>query len=1068
MKKKATAFMLTFVMVISLVFGGVSFSNVASATETVDGDKIYEGMFTYKVDGDHAVVIKAIDDPWVTEITVPETIEGLPVTSVSVRAFQDLRYLKKLTIQAKITYLGDATIAESSAIEEVNLPDTIEDMHNSVRLNRRLKKINIPKNLKVIDNCFYGLPSLEEIEIPEGVERIERSFLYCDALEKVTIPNGCCVKSSSFNCCHSLLAMEFKGNSVYEDGLQDCPLVTAYLPGNKDEAEFSEVKLQEKGVASKMESAPDVHMISGTAEGYLYKLSPDESLCILTGTENVAPQNVTVPKTVAGHKVTHLAAGIFTWLGHRLETAVIEAEITELPAYCFDGCFELYSLTLPEGLTTLKKLSVRDNPKLTTLVLPDSVIKIEEEVFDHMEKSLTICTSAGTFMESYARERGMKYSIDGVVYGGEESVLIDGVYYLQESDGSLTVTGFAKRVDPNAEEETIIIPEIVDGAPVKKIRAMGFQSGYFNHNDQDGASMKHLIIQAGIEEIPAWCFGGLKLKSVVLPSIVRRIAQDAFDHNDTIESISLNEGLESIGEGAFYYLPRLKSISIPSTVTFIDQKAFESCIRLSSVYIPAEVKMDSTTFGEKNGYRLFHEDTFLIISAPAGSSAIAYAKANNIKYAEISEDKARTSDNQDIKAEVTDKVIDEFDEGQMLEIQSDKYDITFDEKATEIIENSHGDDSVLLNFEELSEEQAKNENAISDEVAKEIYDNDGYIVELELERDNEKKDDIIFSTANNTDKQSTVDNNTSKTDNKTSSETDNNKDTQTTENKDGEKENVQDGITSETSTTDENTTSKTEENKVSDETNNQGSVEVEIKIDKPEDTEDETWEVEEVVVEHIDDSGKVEEVPCTVDSVDDTVTFETTHFSKYAIKPKFVKVKKNKQEISGSSIFKKTVCDKAFSLDNHARTKITYKLKSGDSVSVTKNGKVTIKKTGTSKIVATAVSAYGYLAAKKTITIKVAEPKTIALKSVKKNGKGSVLLTWKKASNVTGYTIRYSTAKSMKGAKTITIKKASAIKQVIKKLSGKKKYYFQIQTYKTLNKKTYRSGWSKAGSCVIS
>lgn len=523
----------------------------------------------------------------------------------------------------------------------------------------------------------------------------------------------------------------------------------------------------------------------------------------------------------------------------------------------------------------------------------------------------------------------------------------------------------------------------------------------------------------------------------------------------------MSEGLESIGEGAFYYLPRLKSIAIPSTVTFIDQKAFESCIRLSSVYIPAEVKMDSTTFGEKNGYRLFHEDTFLIISAPAGSSAIEYAKANNIKYAEISEDEARNLDNQDIRAEVTDKVIDEFDEGQMLEIQSDKYDITFDEKATELIEEGHGDDSVLLNFEELSEEQAKNENAISDEVAKEIYDNDGYIVELELERDNEKKDDIIFSTANDTDQK------TSTTDDKTASETENNKDTQTTENKDGEKENVQDGITSETSTTDENTTSKTEENKVSDETNNQGSVEVEIKIDKPEDTEDETWEVEEVVVEHIDDSGKVEEVPCTVDSVDDTVTFETTHFSKYAIKPKFVKVQKKEQAISGLSTYKKTVCDKSFSLDNHARTKITYKLKSGDSVSVTKNGKVTIKKTGTSKIVAMAVSAYGYLAAKKTITIKVAEPKTIALKSVKKNGRGSVLLTWKKASNVTGYTIRYSTVKSMKGAKTITIKKASATKQVIKNLFSKKKYYFQIQTYKTLNKKTYRSGWSKAGSCVI-
>ena len=69
---------------------------------------------------------------------------------------------------------------------------------------------------------------------------------------------------------------------------------------------------------------------------------------------------------------------------------------------------------------------------------------------------------------------------------------------------------------------------------------------------------------------------------------------------------------------------------------------------------------------------------------------------------------------------------------------------------------------------------------------------------------------------------------------------------------------------------------------------------------------------------------------------------------------------------------------------------------------------------------------------------------------------------WKKqATQTTGYQIRYSTSKSFKSAKTVTVTNNKTTSQKIKKLKGKTTYYVQIRTYKTVGKKKYYSDWSK-------
>ena len=87
-------------------------------------------------------------------------------------------------------------------------------------------------------------------------------------------------------------------------------------------------------------------------------------------------------------------------------------------------------------------------------------------------------------------------------------------------------------------------------------------------------------------------------------------------------------------------------------------------------------------------------------------------------------------------------------------------------------------------------------------------------------------------------------------------------------------------------------------------------------------------------------------------------------------------------------------------------------------------------------------------------------PKGTTIKSLKALKKG-FKVTWKKQSaQVTGYQVRWSLKKSMKGAKTKTIKskKTTSFKKL--KLKSGKRYYVQVRTYKLVGGDKYCSKWS--------
>ncbi len=175
----------------------------------------YESL-TYIQYDDH-VEVGSIDET-VTEIIIPDEINGLPVTAIRGNGFMACRGLKSITMCDNITEIGYGAFYGCESLESVKMSENLEKIGiNAFYICGNLKAVTIPGSVEYIDeyafkNCyaledltisdgvksilseaFRGCKSLKNVVIPESVENISiGAFGGCTALEKVTILNPEC------------------------------------------------------------------------------------------------------------------------------------------------------------------------------------------------------------------------------------------------------------------------------------------------------------------------------------------------------------------------------------------------------------------------------------------------------------------------------------------------------------------------------------------------------------------------------------------------------------------------------------------------------------------------------------------------------------------------------------------------------------------------------------------------------------------------------------------------------------------------------------------------------------
>ena len=171
--------------------------------------------------------------------------------------------------------------------------------------------------------------------------------------------------------------------------------------------------------------------------------------------------------------------------------------------------------------------------------------------------------------------------------------LLDLYYEIQ--DGAITIIG----CDSGAEG-SLVIPEQIDGKPVKKIVSNAFNATNISEislpntleiiEDETFAQSPRLVkinIGNGVTRIGRAAFRFCEqLEEITLSKNLQRIDGEAFEGCSRLKNITLPDSIKSIGQAAFVFCQSLEDVVIPVNVTSISDRAFSECINLKNITLP--------------------------------------------------------------------------------------------------------------------------------------------------------------------------------------------------------------------------------------------------------------------------------------------------------------------------------------------------------------------------------------------------------------------------------------------------------------------------------------------------
>jgi hypothetical protein len=139
-------------------------------------------------------------------VTIPSTVDGLPVTSIGERAFLGCA-ATNVTIPDSVASIGDMAFYDCQLLISASIPDSVTTIGDGAFCYcYRLVSADIPgRATKIGEGAFYGC-GLTNLTIPGSVTRIEfRAFSGMNSLASVIIPNGVAyIGQEAFSFCPAL------------------------------------------------------------------------------------------------------------------------------------------------------------------------------------------------------------------------------------------------------------------------------------------------------------------------------------------------------------------------------------------------------------------------------------------------------------------------------------------------------------------------------------------------------------------------------------------------------------------------------------------------------------------------------------------------------------------------------------------------------------------------------------------------------------------------------------------------------------------------------------------------
>ena len=526
-----------------------------AATVSANENLFTSGDWTYRAYSDGAVLCSY--NGTATEVTVPATIDGMPVTELGFG-------------------LGCVFSNVADTLTTVNIENGIPLISNSAFKGcTALKTVNIPASVTDISSfTFQDCTALTEIELPEGLTHVGMFTFLNTGLTSIRIPSTVTdIGEYAFGCTGTLSDYDFiEGFTVYG------------YPGTAGHA-----------------YAEDHYFINFVDLGGCYDNSGrcGDSLR-WEFTAATGKLRIYGPPGFSGGYMHDYDEDEIPWAVHKpfIKSVVMECGL-EIADYAFQDCVSLTTVTMPDTVQDIRNCAFKNTPKLTDVKLSADLDFIGGEAFSHSglttielpDSLIGIGTHAFEFTSLTAIE--LPDSVE----------LSQGAFYHCTELASVKLPAGMEEIHPLAFQgctslKSIDLPEnlIVIGRQAfshsgltsidipDSVVAIGDNAFY------ECLSLEYVKLPTSLEEVGWRCFQDCdKLSTIVMPEgIDTNFGQWFFLSCDSLTNIDFHTS-PVIGMAMYGNCNGLTVLNIPECVTTISDFAFNYCDNLIYATIPESV-----------------------------------------------------------------------------------------------------------------------------------------------------------------------------------------------------------------------------------------------------------------------------------------------------------------------------------------------------------------------------------------------------------------------------------------------------------------------------------------------
>lgn len=518
-----------------------SFSGCPVADSISRELKTTEDRFSYYETDDYAVITGC---KLSGNVTIPETINGKPVTVIDDGVFSD-SYIYNVNIPDTVKYIGDNAFKKCK-LESLELPDSLEYIGESAFTHNSIAgKITMPENVKYIGANAFSWNEITQITLNDGLEVICDEAFYSNKIDSLFIPN-----------------------SVYSYGkdLVRFAYEITFGSGCKNIENYFKVKnnFVDMGIINVDKNNPDY----SSENGILY--NKDKSVLILC-TQSNPLKELHIPNTV-----NEICEDAFTENKY-LESVYIPNSLKIMGDYAFQNCSSLNYLEFEDGFSIDRLYyTFEDCLNLKTAIFPsDSKVDLFYGTFrntglthcelpDYVDKIVYIFRNA-TNLKNVELPKYLNYMGDNnFSCSGIESIVIpDNIKKIQQ--GNFHDCGSLKYIDLN-NVTSLSIMSFANCTSLESIDLTNIT--YYVNNPKTGSF-------AGCDNLNKFYFNK--------DTEGTNILEESYNGNETLETIVVGNSIKQIQSRAFADCTNLTTALISDSVTQIADTAFENCNNLNIV-----------------------------------------------------------------------------------------------------------------------------------------------------------------------------------------------------------------------------------------------------------------------------------------------------------------------------------------------------------------------------------------------------------------------------------------------------------------------------------------------------